>query len=206
MSQPERWSVSWDASDGRLAACEPTERDVAAAAARLSGWYNEDHNRSMMSNEDVMDVDEVCEHFEGVWEEGGRNFLLYADDRLLGDADLRHVDSATHTAEFAILIGERRVQGRGYGTRFAIMLHALAFEKLGFERIYVAIIPANRGSLRLFEKLGYQRDDSPAARAYIDEDDDVTMSFGRDDFRRRHGDTVAHLAMAPIRDRKAETV
>jgi len=196
MSQPERWSVSWNGSDGQLEAREPTRPEVEAAAARLSGWYNEEHNRSMMSNDEEMDPDDVGDHFDSVWKEGGRNFLLYAEGRLMGDADLRHVDPATHTGEFAILIGERNVQGRGYGTRFALMLHALAFTALGFERIYVSIIPANRGSLRLFEKLGYERDDSPAARSYIDEDDDVTMSFACGDFLRRHGDTARQLVIA----------
>jgi hypothetical protein len=60
----------------------------------------------------------------------------------------------------------------------------------------VTIIPANRGSLRLFEKLGYQRDQSPQARAYIDEPDDVTMSLGRGDFQRLHAGAVRQLTIA----------
>jgi RimJ/RimL family protein N-acetyltransferase len=195
MSQPERWSVAWHAADSRLDAREPTAPEVQAAAARLATWYNDQHNRSMMANTCDLDEAEVCEHFAHVWQEGGRNFLLYAEGRLMGDADLRHIDLGNRTAEFAILIGERSVQGRGFGTRFALMLHALAFTTLGLERLYVSIIPANRGSLRLFEKLGYQRDDGPAARAYIDEDDDVTMSLARDDFLRRHGDSLRQLAI-----------
>ncbi len=196
MSEPERWSVSWSCSDGRVEAREPTRPEVAAAAVRLSGWYNEGHNRAMMSNEEEMDPGDVLDYFDDGWKEGGRHFLLYAEGQLMGDADLRHIDLATRTAEFAILIGERKVQGRGYGMRFALMLHTLAFTALDLERIYVSIIPANRGSLRLFEKLGYQRDDSPAARRYIDEDDDVTMSFGRRDFLGLHGDTTHQLTIA----------
>jgi ribosomal-protein-alanine N-acetyltransferase len=195
MSHPERWSVCWNAADGQLCAREPSLAEVDAAAGQLAAWYNEEHNRAMMSNTVEMDTADVREHFATVGQEGGRTFLLYFDGRLLGDADLRHVDPEARTAEFAILIGERSVQGRGFGTRFALILHALAFEKLGLDRIYVSIIPANSGSLRLFEKLGYQRDDSPAARAYIDEDDDVTMSFGRDEFLRRHGDNARQLSM-----------
>jgi len=195
MSLTERWSVSWKAEDGQLCAREPTGAEVEAAAGQLSAWYNEDHNRAMMSNEQTMDTADVREHFDNVWAEGGRTFLLYFDGRLLGDADLRHLDPQARTGEFAILIGERNVQGRGFGTRFALILHALAFAQLGLDHIYVSIIPANRGSLRLFEKLGYQRDDSPAARSYIDEDDDVTMSFRRDAFLRLHGETVQQLTM-----------
>lgn len=187
--------MCWNATDGHLEAREPTAPEVQAVAARLASWYNDTHNRSMMANTCAMDEAEVCEHFAQVWQQGGRTFLLYAEGRLMGDADLRHIDPATRSAEFAILVGERQVQGRGFGTRFALMLHALAFTTLALERIYVAIIPANRGSLRLFEKLGYQRDDGPAARAYIDDDDDITMSFARDNFLRRHGATLRQLAI-----------
>jgi len=197
MSHAARWSVRWDGPEGLLEAREPTRPEVEAASASLSAWYNEAHNRSMMANEEEMDPGDVVEHFEGMWRGGGRNFLLYAQGRLMGDADLRHVDAATRTAEFAIMIGERTAQGRGFGTRFALMLHALAFERLGLERVYVSIIPSNQGSLRLFEKLGYTSDNSPAARAYIDEPDDLTLSFRRADFLRLHGDIVRQLALAP---------
>jgi RimJ/RimL family protein N-acetyltransferase len=200
MSQPQRWSVSWSTTEGQLEAHEPSRAEVEDAAPRLSTWYNEEHNRAMMSNEEEMDPRDVSEHFDNLWEEGGRSFLLYADGRLMGDADLRHIDHGAHTAEFAIMIGERNVQGRGYGSRFALMLHALAFEKLALERIYVSIIPGNRGSLRLFEKLGYRPDASAAARAYIDEDDDITMSFGRSAFRGLHGEGSRHLTMALLPD------
>jgi RimJ/RimL family protein N-acetyltransferase len=196
MPHKERWSVSWDGPEGPLGAHEPSQAEVQAASARLAAWYNEEHNRSMMANQQDMDPGEVCAHYREAWEKGGRNFLLYVQGRLAGDADLRHVDPASRTAEFAIMMGERTMQGRGYGTRFALMLHALAFTALDLERVYVTIIPGNRGSLRLFEKLGYQRDQSPQARAYIDEPDDVTMSLGRGDFQRLHADAVRQLAIA----------
>ena len=196
MPETEHWSISWRAHDGQLCAREPTAAEVVAAAAQLSSWYNEDHNRAMMSNEALMNSADVCEHYDKVSREGGRNFLLFFNGRLIGDADLRNINPPSGTAEFAILIGERQLQGRGFGTRFALILHALAFEKLRLQRLYVSIIPANYASLRLFEKLGYQRDNSPAARSYIDDENDITMSFGRDEFLRLHGDILPHLFMA----------
>jgi RimJ/RimL family protein N-acetyltransferase len=203
MSQPQRWSVSWHTTAGELETREPSRAEVEVIASSLSAWYNEEYNRAMMSNQHEMGPADVREHFDNLWAKGGRAFLLYAQGHLMGDADLRHIDHRAGTAEFAIMIGERNVQGRGYGTRFALMLHALAFEKLALERIYVSIIPANRGSQRLFEKLGYQLDVSPAARAYTDEDDDITMSFGRDDFRRLHAENSGHLSMTLLPDRRA---
>ena len=106
--------------------------------------------------------------------------LLWQQGVLAGDADFRNIRGGT--AEFAILIGNRGTQGRGIGTRFAVILHVFAFRILRLARVYVSIIPSNAASRRLFEKLGYQIDDSPEARDTIDEDSDVTMSIDQDRF------------------------
>jgi RimJ/RimL family protein N-acetyltransferase len=195
MTEQDLWSVSWTGSDGLALAFEPTRQEVAAASPHLSGYYNDTHNRAMMAHGEDMSQQDVVEHYEGVWGEGGHNFLLDIDGELMGDADLRHVDMATRTAEFAIMIGQRATQGRGMGTRFTLMLHALAFGALGLERIYITIIPANKASQRLFEKIGYEIDNSVAARDYIDEEDDITMSFGREQFQRLHGTVSAGMVM-----------
>jgi RimJ/RimL family protein N-acetyltransferase len=80
------------------------------------------------------------------------------------------------------MIGARAAQGRGLGTRFATMLHAFAFEVLDLARVYMSVIPANAASQRLFAKLGYQPDDSPEARAFADDETDLTMSVARRPF------------------------
>ena len=60
------------------------------------------------------------------------------------------------------------------------MVHAFAFRVLGLAaRLRRPIIPANAASQRLFEKLGYEPDDSPEARDFADEDSDLTMSIAR---------------------------
>jgi hypothetical protein len=48
----------------------------------------------------------------------------------------------------------------------------------------VSILPENVASRRLFERLGYVLDDSPAARAIADEPTDVTMSLERARFEK----------------------
>jgi RimJ/RimL family protein N-acetyltransferase len=111
---------------------------------------------------------------------GGHPFLLERDGTLAGDADFRNLSAGQ--GEIAILIADTAAQGRGLGTRFAWMLHAFAFQILHLQRVYAAVIPENRGSRRLFEKLGYLPDDSDLARGYADEPSDLTLSFGRAEF------------------------
>ncbi len=188
------YEITWPVGGATLRLLEPTRDEVAAAAPVLAGFYNEPYNRSMMAHAEDRTVAEVVEHFERLWDEGGRPLLLERDGALLGDADLRRFEG--RTAEFAIMVGARAVQGQGLGLRFGLMAHVLAFDLLDLERVYASIIPANRASLRMFEKLGYERDDSPAARACADEDDDVTLSLPRARFRELHGAALAELSVA----------
>jgi RimJ/RimL family protein N-acetyltransferase len=172
-----RWTVEWTLPSGVLRVSEPNRGDVRAALGRLAAYYNEAHNRVMMAHTETMSPDDVQAHFDELWDDQDRPLLLYADGALVGDADLRGIDGAE--AEFAIMVGERSIQGKGMGTSFAIMAHALAFRPLALERIYASILPENAASRRLFEKLGYAADDSPAARAIIDEETDLTLSLDR---------------------------
>jgi hypothetical protein len=152
---------------------------VAAAAPQLAAFYNEPHNRRLLANTQTLTEGDVVDVFRDCHGAGGRPMLLWRDGALVGDADLRRVDLIDGTAEFAILIGDRAQQGRGLGTRFAAMAHVFAFATLGFQRLYIAIVAGNVGSQRLFEKLGYERDDSVLARGGADAPDDVTLSCSR---------------------------
>jgi RimJ/RimL family protein N-acetyltransferase len=180
MDKARLWAVEWKEGGETLLAIEPDEAELQRAAPDLAAFYSDDHNRRMMAHENgEFTAAEVVAYFEELRAEGGRPFLLFVNGALMGDADFRNIDLDDATGEFAIMIGGRATQGRGLGTRFGRMLHAFGFETLGLGRIYISVIPANAASRRLFEKLGYQIDDSPEAREFIDEESDVTMSLAR---------------------------
>jgi len=178
------WQGMWRRDGERpLRVSEPRDEEVWAVAPRLANFYNEPNNRRLLANTVDLTAADVAEFHAQVRAGGGRTLLLWRGDELMGDADFRHVDLAAGSAEFAILIGDRATQGQGLGTRFATMAHALAFASLPLGRVYVSIVAGNVASLRLFEKLGYQPDDGPAARAGADDATDVTLSVTPEAFR-----------------------
>ena len=83
----------------------------------------------MGHDEEPHTAGDVVAYYEQLRIEGGRPFLLYMDGVLMGDADFRNI--AGVRGEFAIMIGGRASQGRGLGTRFALMLHAFGYDVLG---------------------------------------------------------------------------
>lgn len=190
-----RYEVTWPAvaDRGDLRVLEPPPPLVEREAPRLAAFYNDPHNRALLTNTQDFTPADVVEHYASIERAGGYNLLLYEGQTLLGDCDLRNVDG--DRAEFAILVGPRGRQGKGLGTRFAIMAHALAFGHAGLAALYVSVRPENTGSLRLFDKLGYLPDASPAARRYAEEADDVCLGIRREVFLARHQEAFAAIGV-----------
>jgi RimJ/RimL family protein N-acetyltransferase len=189
-----RYHIEWPTPSGALVALEPSPGEVAPLAERLAAAYNDPRNASLLGHTADLSPADVLEHYRALAEDGARPFLLYRDGELAGDGDLRGVDGAA--AEFAFLIADPATQGRGLGTRFALMIHALAFGPLALERVYASVIPANTASRRVFEKLGYIVDEGELARAYAD-DGDVVLSIDRAAFLRAHGAAAAEIQIRP---------
>jgi RimJ/RimL family protein N-acetyltransferase len=190
-----RVRIRWNTND-LLEAREVPPEPLRPHAAQLAEWYDESHNAAMMSNTQRHTPDDVVESFASRVGSGDRQFLLFADGALAGDADFRHV--AEREAEFAIMIGARATQGKGLGTRFSVMLHAFAFRVLGLEVVYLAIVPANVAGRRCYEKVGYVEDPSCPASRYAEEPTDVTMSLTRAAFEELHGAALDAIAIEPL--------
>jgi len=173
-----KYRIDWN----ELTAIEPTLDEVRQHAPALAIAYNDPRNAPLLGHTSELSEADVVEHYESLFAQAARPFLLLADGALAGDGDLRGI--ADGFAEFAFLIASPSAQGKGLGTRFATMIHALAFAQ-GIERVYASVIPANVASRRVFDKLGYLEDTRDAARAYGDEGD-VVLSIDRATFVARH--------------------
>lgn len=189
--------ISWTSDGHQLEALEPTPHELAGHAAALVAGYNHPANAPLLGHEDELEVDDVLDHYAELADQGARQFLLLVDGALAGDADLRGLTGGA--AEFAFLIAAPAAQGRGLGTRFALMLHAFGFAApplgAGLDRIYASVVPANTASLRVFAKLGYEVDDSAAARAWADEPGDLVLAIDRATFLARHADALAAISV-----------
>jgi RimJ/RimL family protein N-acetyltransferase len=191
-----RVRIEWTTDVGHLVAIEPQLADVAAHAVELAAGYNEPENARLMGHLNTFSAEEVVDHYRAMLDEGARPFLLYRQGRLIGDADLRGMRDGA--AEFAFMVAARDQQGKGLGTKFALMVLAFAFTTLGVDRVYASIAPQNSASRRVFEKLGYTQDNRVEARLFADEPEDVTMVIERAAFVRMHAVALGQLRITPL--------
>ena len=91
-----------------------------------------------------------------------------ATDRAIGTCTLVHVDERHRRAEIGFAIG-RAHWGRGMAREAVARLLAFAFDRLDLHRLEAEVDPRNERSLRLMERLGFQREGLRRER-YLDED------------------------------------
>ncbi len=80
------------------------------------------------------------------------------DDRYLGNVWLHNIHWINRNAELRILLGEAKVQGRGYGTRACRLLLKFAFAKLGLNKVYLYVSARNPRAKKAFEKSGFREE------------------------------------------------
>jgi RimJ/RimL family protein N-acetyltransferase len=187
--------IDWLTDAGALAALEPTRDQLVTHALALAEGYNEPENARLMGHTEEMAPADVIAHYEDMAEEGARQFLLCVDGVLVGDADVRGIEAGT--AEFAFMIAARDRQGRGLGTKFALMISAFAFAELGLRRLYASVATYNPASRRVFEKLGFTVDESTEARGYADEPSDIVLGIDREVFVRSHAPALPGVKITP---------
>lgn len=83
---------------------------------------------------------------------------LKEDDRFVGTVRTSSLDLVTRTADVGILIGERDQWGRGLATDAITQLGLFLFETYGLRKLTAGLMEVNPGMLRVFEKLGFQRE------------------------------------------------
>src|SRR5437868_8393775 len=85
------WAAEHRRGQEVLRAIEPTPGEARVAAPVVASFYNDPYNRRMMANTVTMSPEDVVSSFAELRADGGRPFLLYAGERLVGDGDLRHL-------------------------------------------------------------------------------------------------------------------
>jgi len=81
-----------------------------------------------------------------------------ASQKHIGNISLQAINTKARNAEFAILIGEPSVYGKGIGEEAGRLLLDYGFNELDLHRIYCGTSSSNLGMQKLAGKLGMQQE------------------------------------------------
>jgi RimJ/RimL family protein N-acetyltransferase len=84
------------------------------------------------------------------------SICLLGDRRAIGNVTLRDIDRENGSAEMSIVITDKALQGRGYGTDALNCVVDVGFGELRLERIYLYVFDYNVRARRSYEKAGFQ--------------------------------------------------
>jgi [ribosomal protein S5]-alanine N-acetyltransferase len=93
----------------------------------------------------------------------GYGFGIFLGDRLVGEINVNGVQRGPFQSAYVGYWIDEAAAGRAYVPEAVVVLARHAFEDLGLHRLQIAIIPRNRASRRVAEKLGL-RDEGIAVR------------------------------------------
>ena len=79
-------------------------------------------------------------------------------NELIGLVELDGISWANGVCGMSIAIGERGYWRKGYGQEAARLLLGFAFGELNLHRVQATILGYNERSIRMFERLGFQRE------------------------------------------------
>jgi ribosomal-protein-alanine N-acetyltransferase len=130
-----------------------------------------------------------CSARDREWQLGtGYGFGIFIGDKFAGEINLSSIQRGPYqNAYVGYWIDEARA-GRGHMPEALVLVARFAFEDLGLHRIQVSVIPRNKSSRRVAEKLGLR--DEGIARRYLQIagawEDHVRYAFTSEDWQ-EHG-------------------
>lgn len=113
---------------------------------------------------------------------GGPDLVLAIVDRQtgahVGNVSLQEIDQRSRTAEFAIVVGDRGVWGKGLGTEAAWLILDHGFRELNLRRVAAGTLAANTGMRKLAERLGMREEGVRRQAMYKDGEYHDIVEFG----------------------------
>lgn len=113
--------------------------------------------------------------------------VCHREDGHVGNVSLQDIATIDHTAEFAILLGDRRHWGKGLGFLAGRALFTHGFDKLDLARIHCSTAATNLGMRKLALRLGMTLEGTRRQHLFLEGSRVDVVEYGvlREEFRER---------------------
>lgn len=129
-----------------------------------------------------------CEYLAGLNREDRVVWAICHDkDGHIGNISLQEISLINRTAEFAIVLGNKRHWGKGVGLLAGRKLLEHGFEKLNLERVHCGLAATNAGMKGLANALGMKLEGTRRGHLFLEGSSVDMLEYGilRSEFRER---------------------
>ena len=148
----------------------PAERNDLAIFVR---WLNDAETASFISRRGPISMGAQEQWYEKLLETQGKDrwhfvMCLLDGGQPIGVIELFHLDEVDGSAGAGIVIGEKSLWGRGYGTDAFNALLDFGFGELRLERVWLEVNDDNVRAKRSYEKCGFKLEGTQRHAMYRD--------------------------------------
>lgn len=120
--------------------------------------------------------------------------ICHKEDGHVGNICLQEISFVNRTAEFAILLGDKRHWRKGLGLLAGKKLLAHGFDKLNLERIYCGTAATNEGMIQLALALGMSHEGTRRQHLFLDGKRVDLLEYGVLRSETKKNDVDGHLS------------
>lgn len=123
-------------------------------------WLNDPEVTKYLRFFEPIGIEEEQRWYEDLLKDNSRKVyaIRIVDGDYIGNLQLSNIDLHDRKAELGILIGEKNLWGKGYGTEAVELAVRLAFEGLNLNRVYLRTLTSNKRARRCYEKVGFKEE------------------------------------------------
>ncbi|MDD5643841.1 MAG: GNAT family protein [bacterium] len=122
-------------------------------------WVNDPEvTYFMLTGQKPMTVEALLKEYETLISDPRNVIFAVADKKtgkMIGTIGLYNVRPVTCAAELRIIIGEKKVWGKGYGTEACLMLLDYAFNRLNLHKVFLGVNSDNKSAVKCYKKAGF---------------------------------------------------
>jgi RimJ/RimL family protein N-acetyltransferase len=143
----------------RLRAYEKSDLDA------VMKWVNDGEVTDMLGGEMLIyPVSSIAEErfieANAIPSDKQKNFVIetLAERKYIGGISFNVIDWLNRSAAVGIVIGDKTLWGKGYGTDAMRVLMRLAFDKMNLHRLRLNVFDYNQRAIKSYEKCGFKRE------------------------------------------------
>ena len=124
------------------------------------GWINDSEvTRYMVTGIFPSNMERLEEYYQHMTTSPNHVILAIIDkasEKHIGNITLNDINWIDRRANLGIMVGDKDLWGKGYGTEATKLMIQYAFDKLNLHKLWLGVYAFHKAAIRLYEKAGFE--------------------------------------------------